>query len=82
VFTHAHVSMITYRVYRSRPICASLLSGRGRHMVSGCEAEVYRCACLHCTQGLGGRGDGYQCGHFKDLEQIGSVSSFFKSPQS
>ena len=26
------------------------------------DAERYRCACLHCTQGLAGRGDGYQCG--------------------
>jgi len=25
------------------------------------DAERYRCACLHCTQGLAGRGDGYQC---------------------
>ena len=25
-------------------------------------AGRYRCACLHCTQGLAGRGDGYQCG--------------------
>jgi len=25
-------------------------------------AERYRCAYLHCTQGLAGRGDGYQCG--------------------
>jgi len=31
VLTHAHVSMITYRVdvYRSKPIGASLLAGRG-----------------------------------------------------
>jgi len=28
----------------------------------GADAEWYRCACLHCTQGLAGRGDGYQCG--------------------
>ena len=28
----------------------------------GPDAERYRCACLHCTQGLAGRGDGYQCG--------------------
>jgi len=28
----------------------------------GADAERYRCACLHCTQGLDGRGDGYQCG--------------------
>jgi len=27
----------------------------------GADAERYRCACLHCTQGLAGRGDGYQC---------------------
>ena len=27
----------------------------------GAYAERYRCACLHCTQGLAGRGDGYQC---------------------
>jgi len=26
------------------------------------DAERYRCACLHCTQWLTGRGDGYQCG--------------------
>jgi len=25
-------------------------------------AERYRCACLHCTQDLAGRGNGYQCG--------------------
>ena len=25
----------------------------------GADAERYRCACLHCTQGLVGRGDGY-----------------------
>jgi len=33
VFTPAHVSMIIYSVdiYRSRPIGASLLSGRGQH---------------------------------------------------
>jgi len=28
----------------------------------GVDAERYRCACLHCTQGLAGRDDGYQCG--------------------
>jgi len=28
----------------------------------GADAEWYRCACLHCTQGLAGSGDGYQCG--------------------
>ena len=28
----------------------------------GADAERYRYACLHCTQGLAGRGDGYQCG--------------------
>jgi len=28
----------------------------------GADAERYRCACSHCTQGLAGRGDGYQCG--------------------
>ena len=28
----------------------------------GADAERYRCACLHCTQGLAGRGDAYQCG--------------------
>jgi len=28
----------------------------------GADAERYWCACLHCTQGLDGRGDGYQCG--------------------
>jgi len=56
--------MITYRVdvYRSRPICASLFSGRGRHTLSFCDAQRYRCACLHRTQGLAGRGDRYQCG--------------------
>ena len=27
----------------------------------GADAERYRCACLHYTQGLAGRGDGYQC---------------------
>ena len=26
------------------------------------ESRPYRCACLHYTQGLTGRGDGYQCG--------------------
>ena len=59
MFTHAHVSMITYRadVYRSRPISASLLTGRGQ---PAADANGYRCACL--TQGLAGRGDGYQCG--------------------
>jgi len=25
----------------------------------GADAERYRCAYLHCTQGLAGRGDGY-----------------------
>ena len=28
----------------------------------GADAERYRCACLQCTEGLAGRGDGYQCG--------------------
>ena len=28
----------------------------------GADAERYRCTCLHCTQGLAGRSDGYQCG--------------------
>ena len=28
----------------------------------GADAERCRCACLYCTQGLAGRGDGYQCG--------------------
>jgi len=28
----------------------------------GADAERYRCACLHCTQRLAGRGDWYQCG--------------------
>jgi len=27
----------------------------------GTDAEWYSWACLHCTQGLAGRGDGYQC---------------------
>ena len=35
-------------------------SGRGR--LPGADAERQRCACLHCTHGLAGRGDGYQCG--------------------
>jgi len=26
------------------------------------DAELYRCACVHCTQGLDGRGDEYQRG--------------------
>jgi len=26
------------------------------------DVEWYRCMYLHCTQGLAGRGDGYQCG--------------------
>jgi len=58
VFTDA-VSTITYRVdvYRIRPIGASLLAGRGRPRA---DADRYRCACL--TQGLAGRGEGYQCG--------------------
>ena len=34
----------------------------GVHTLSFGDAERYRCACLHCTQGLAGRGDGYQCG--------------------
>ena len=31
-----------------------------RHGVSqpGADAERYRCACLHCTHGLAGRGEG------------------------
>jgi len=35
-----------------------------RYRVSqpGADAERYRCAYLRCTQGLTGRGDGYQCG--------------------
>ena len=33
----------------------------GRVSQPGADAERYRCACLHCTQGLTGRGDGYQC---------------------
>jgi len=59
VFARAHVSTITCRVdvYRSSPIDASLLAGSGRR---GADAGGYRCACL--TQGLAGRGDGYQCG--------------------
>jgi len=28
----------------------------------GADADRSRCACLQCTQGLAGRGDGYQCG--------------------
>jgi len=28
----------------------------------GADAERYSCACLHCTQWLAERGDGYQCG--------------------
>jgi len=28
----------------------------------GADTEQYRCRCLHFTQGLAGRGDGYQCG--------------------
>jgi len=38
------------------------------------DAERYRCACLHCTQGLAGRGDGYHCG----LDW--GLSSVFKAP--
>jgi len=38
------------------------------------DAERYRCACLHCTQGLAGRGDGYQCGL-----DLGRSSSIFKA---
>ena len=26
------------------------------------DTEWWRCACLHCTQGLAGRGDEYMCG--------------------
>jgi len=67
VFTHAHVSMITYRVdvYRRRPRGASLLAGRGRHTrygvrQAGADADRYRCACL--SHGLDGRDDVYQYG--------------------
>ena len=35
---------------------------RYRVIQPGADAERYSCACLHCTQGLAGRGDGYQCG--------------------
>ena len=35
----------------------------------GADAERYRCACFHCTQGLAGRGNGYQCG----LNWVGGV---------
>jgi len=39
------------------------LSGRsGRGQPARTDAERYMCACLHCTQGLAGRGDWYQCG--------------------
>jgi len=57
-FTHAYVSMITYRVdvYRTKLIRTSLLAGRGR---PGADADQYRCTSL--TQGLAGRGDGHQC---------------------
>ena len=40
----------------------ALHGGRDRHTLSCRDAERYRCACLHCTQGLAGRGDGYQFG--------------------
>ena len=46
MFTHAHVSMFRVYVYRSRPIGASLLAGRGR---PGADAHRYRCA--RSTQG-------------------------------
>ena len=36
----------------------------------GADAERYRCACLHCTQGLAGRGDGYQCGLDRGLSSF------------
>jgi len=39
----------------------------------GADAERYRCACLHCTQGLAGRGDGNQCG--LDWERSSSTST-------
>jgi len=53
VFTHAHVSMITYRadVYRSRPIGASLLS-------TSPQQECLALKGLHMGW-LAGRGDGY-----------------------
>jgi len=52
VFSHAHVSMIAYRVvvYRSRPIGASLLTTSPQQ---GCLAVKA------CMQGLAGRGDDY-----------------------
>jgi len=52
MFTHGHVSMITYRihVYQSRPIAASLLMTSPQQ---GCLAQKG----LHT--GLAGRGDGY-----------------------
>ena len=52
MFTHAHVSMITYRVdvYRSRPIGAAHPYSPG---MPGPEGPAH---------GLAGHGDGYQCG--------------------
>ena len=51
MFTHAHVSMTTYRVdvYRSRPIGASLLT------TSPQQGDWQAMA-------VAGRADGYQCG--------------------
>ena len=68
VFTHADVSMITCRVdiYRSRPIGVSLLMGIIEVGVVDTRLAAATmsgtAACLHCTQGPAGHGDGYQCG--------------------
>jgi len=44
------------------PVTVGVVDTRYSVSQPGADAERYRCACLHCTQGLAGRGDGYRCG--------------------
>ena len=46
-------------------------------MQPGADAGRYRCACLHCTQGLARRGDGYQCGLDLGLSSYTYVLTYF-----
>jgi len=68
VFTHAHMSMITYRVdvYRSRPIRASLLTSAG---TPGPEGPA---------PGLAGRGDGYPLNTDLDWDLSSTVLRSFR----
>jgi len=50
------------RILTGWPVTVGVVDTRYSVSQIGKDAERYRCACLHCTEGLAGHGYGYQCG--------------------